>query len=423
MASELLGPSVTHSALRSALAQFEAAADRLGLDPGLRAVLRVPKRELIVHFPVEMDDGRIEVFTGYRVQHNLARGPAKGGIRYHPSVDLDEVRALAMWMTWKCAVVRLPYGGAKGGVVCDPKRMSQRELERLTRRYATEISPLIGPDSDIPAPDVNTGPQTMAWIMDTYSMHHGYSIPAVVTGKPLSIGGSEGRHEATGRGVMYCAREALRLLGIPLRGARVAIQGFGNVAEHAARLLHAEGARIIAVSDSRGGVFAPEGLNPVEVARYKQETGTVVGAPRTRPIRNAELLELECEVLIPAALESVITEENAPRVKARIVAEGANGPTTPEADRILHERGVLVVPDILCNAGGVTVSYFEWVQDRDAFFWTAEEIYSRLERVMVAAFADVLRVREQHGVDMRLAAQMLAVSRVAEATLTRGIYP
>jgi glutamate dehydrogenase (NAD(P)+) len=423
MASELVGPPVTHSAWRSALAQFDAAADRLGLDPGLRAVLRAPKRELIVNFPVEMDDGRIEVFTGYRVQHNLARGPAKGGIRYHPSVDLDEVRALAMWMTWKCAVVRLPYGGAKGGVVCDPKRMSQRELERLTRRYATEISPLIGPDSDIPAPDVNTGPQTMAWIMDTYSMHHGYSIPAVVTGKPLSIGGSEGRHDATGRGVMYCAREALRLLGIPLRGARVAIQGFGNVAEHAARLLHAEGARIVAVSDSRGGAFAPEGLNPAEVARYKQETGTVVGAPRTRPISNAELLELECEVLIPAALESVITEENAPRVRARIVAEGANGPTTPEADRILHERGVLVVPDILCNAGGVTVSYFEWVQDRDAFFWTPEEVHARLERVMVMAFRDVLRVREQHGVDMRLAAQMLAVSRVAEATVTRGIYP
>jgi glutamate dehydrogenase (NAD(P)+) len=423
MASELVGPPVTHSAWRSALAQFDAAADRLGLDPGLRAVLRAPKRELIVNFPVEMDDGRIEVFTGYRVQHNLARGPAKGGIRYHPSVDLDEVRALAMWMTWKCAVVRLPYGGAKGGVVCDPKRMSQRELERLTRRYATEISPLIGPDSDIPAPDVNTGPQTMAWIMDTYSMHHGYSIPAVVTGKPLSIGGSEGRHDATGRGVMYCAREALRLLGIPLRGARVAIQGFGNVAEHAARLLHAEGARIVAVSDSRGGAFAPEGLNPAEVARYKQETGTVVGAPRTRPISNAELLELECEVLIPAALESVITEENAPRVRARIVAEGANGPTTPEADRILHERGVLVVPDILCNAGGVTVSYFEWVQDRDAFFWTPEEVHARLERAMVMAFRDVLRVREQHGVDMRLAAQMLAVSRVAEATVTRGIYP
>ncbi|MBX5490358.1 MAG: Glu/Leu/Phe/Val dehydrogenase [Chloroflexi bacterium] len=423
MASELVSSQVVDSALRSALTQFEAAADRLGLDPGLRAVLRAPKRELIVNFPVEMDDGHIEVFTGYRVQHNLARGPAKGGIRYHPRVSLDEVRALAMWMTWKCAVVRLPYGGAKGGVVCDPKRLSQRELERLTRRYATEISPLIGPDSDIPAPDVNTGPQTMAWIMDTYSMHHGYSIPAVVTGKPLSIGGSEGRPEATGRGVTYCVREAARRLDIPLQGARVAIQGFGNVAEYAARLLHAQGARIIAVSDSRGGAFAPNGLNPADVARFKQETGSVVGAPHSRRISNAELLELECEVLVPAALESVITEENAPRVRARIVAEGANGPTTPEADRILHERGVLVVPDILCNAGGVTVSYFEWVQDRDAFFWTAEEIYSRLERVMVSAFADVWRMSEQHGVDLRLAALMLAVSRVAEATLTRGIYP
>ena len=423
MASDLGAPASELSALRSALEQFDRAAERLHLDPGLRAVLRVPKRELTVNFPVEMDDGRVQVFSGYRVQHNLSRGPAKGGIRYHPRVDVDEVRALAMWMTWKCAVVRLPYGGAKGGVVCDPKVMSQRELERLTRRYTTEISVFIGPDADIPAPDVNTGPQTMAWIMDTYSMHHGYSIPAVVTGKPLSIGGSEGRADATAQGAVYCIEEAAGQLGLPLVGARVAVQGFGNAGEGAARLLHAQGAKIIAVSDSRGGVFNPEGLNPADLRRYKEETGSVVGAPRTRPISNADLLELECEILVPAALESVLTERNAERVKARIVAEAANGPTTPEADRILHERGVFVIPDVLCNAGGVTVSYFEWVQDRDAFFWTADEVNARLKRVMVAAFQDVLGTRQAEDADMRLAAQMLAVSRVAEATTTRGIYP
>jgi glutamate dehydrogenase (NAD(P)+) len=423
MASNPVAQTTESPALRSALAQYDRAADRLKLDPGLRAVLRTPKRELTVNFPVEMDDGRIRVFTGYRVQHNLARGPAKGGIRYHPQVDLDEVRALAMWMTWKCAVVRIPYGGAKGGVVCDPKLLSQRELERLTRRYATEISVLIGPDSDIPAPDVNTNAQTMAWIMDTYSMHHGYSIPAVVTGKPISIGGSEGRPEATSRGVVYCIQQAAEYLGLPLAGARVAIQGYGNVGEPAARLLHGLGARIVAVSDSRGGVYNPNGLNPHDLRRYKEETGSVVGAPRTEPLSNAELLEIDCDVLIPAALENVITEQNAGRVKARILAEAANGPTTPEADQILLERGVFVIPDILCNAGGVTVSYFEWVQDRDAFFWTADEINARLERVMVSAFQDVVRTAQQHEVDLRLAAYMLAVSRVAEATLTRGIYP
>ncbi len=423
MRSSLEATAPESAALRSALAQFDHAASRLGLDPGLRAVLRVPKRELTVNFPVEMDDGRIEVFTGYRVQHNLARGPAKGGVRYHPRVDLGEVRALAMWMTWKCAIVGLPYGGAKGGVVCDPRRLSQRELERLTRRYATEIVILLGPDSDIAAPDVNTGPQTMAWIMDTYSMHHGYSIPGVVTGKPLSIGGSEGRADATAQGALYCIQQAAAHLGLRLPGARVAIQGFGNAGEGAARLLHALGAKIIAVSDSRGGAFNADGLNPADLRRYKQETGSVVGAPRTEPIGNAALLELECEVLVPAALESVITERNAGRVKARIVAEAANGPTTPEADRILDERGVFVIPDILCNAGGVTVSYFEWVQDRDAFFWTAEEVNARLERIMVGAFNDVLRTGESSSVDMRLAAHMLAVSRVAEATTTRGIYP
>jgi glutamate dehydrogenase (NAD(P)+) len=420
MASPL---QVQTAPLRSALTQFDEAADRLGLDPGIRAVLRVPKRELSVNFPVEMDDGRVQIFSGYRVQHNLARGPAKGGIRYHPEVDLDEVRALAMWMTWKCAVVRLPFGGAKGGVVCDPKRMSQRELERMTRRYATEISVLIGPDSDIPAPDLNTGPQTMAWIMDTYSMHHGYSIPAVVTGKPLSIGGSEGRLEATGRGVVYCIQQAADHVGLPLAGARVAVQGFGNVGEPTARLLHALGARIVAVSEEAGGVYNPEGLIPADLVRYKQEMGSVVGAPRTKRISNEEVLEVDCDILVPAAVASVITERNAPRIKARIVAEGANGPTTPGGDRVLNERGIFVIPDILCNAGGVTVSYFEWVQDRDAYFWTADEINARLQRIMVGAFEDVLRFSQQHEVPLRIGATMLGVSRVAEATLTRGIYP
>jgi glutamate dehydrogenase (NAD(P)+) len=412
-----------NSALHSALEQFDRAADRLDLDQGLRAMLRAPKRELTVNFPVEMDDGRVRVFSGYRVQHNLARGPAKGGLRYHPQVNLDEVRALAMWMTWKCAVVRIPYGGAKGGVVCDPKVMSQRELERMTRRYATEIAVLIGPESDILAPDVNTGPQTMAWIMDTYSMHRGYSIPAVATGKPLSIGGSEGRPEATSYGVVYCIEQAAQHLGMSLPGARVAIQGFGSVGEPAARLLHALGATIVAASDSRGGAFNPLGLSPSDLLTYKQETGSVVGAPWGEGISNSDLLELDCEILIPAALESVITEQNASRIRARIIAEGANGPTTPAADRLLVERGIFTIPDILCNAGGVTVSYFEWVQDRDAFFWTLDEINSRLRRVMVSAFQDVLRTSDQHGVDMRLAAYMLAVNRVAEATTTRGIYP
>lgn len=420
MASHL---EVRTAPLESALEQFDTAADRLALDPGLREVLRVPQRELTVNFPIEMDDGRVRVFSGYRVQHNLARGPAKGGIRYHPHVDIQETRALAMWMTWKCAVVRLPYGGAKGGVVCDPRVMSQRELERLTRRYTTEISLVIGPDSDIPAPDMNTGPQTMAWIMDTYSMHRGYSIPAVVTGKPLSIGGSEGRLEATGQGVVYCIEQAADHLGVTLPGARVAVQGFGNVGEPTARLLQALGARVIAVSEEGGGVYSAEGLNLNDLLRYKQEMGTVVGAPRTQPISNADLLELECDILVPAAVASVINAGNAGRIRARIVAEGANGPTTPAADRVLAERGVFVIPDVLCNAGGVTVSYFEWVQDRDAFFWSIDEINARLRRIMVNAFQDVLRFSQQHDVGMRLAATMLGVSRVAEATTTRGIYP
>jgi glutamate dehydrogenase (NAD(P)+) len=411
------------SAWKVALQQYDRAADRLNLSPAVREVLRYPKREVTVHFPVQMDDGTIRMFTGYRVWHNLGRGPAKGGMRFHPQSDLEEIRALAMLMTWKCACVKIPYGGAKGGVTCDPKTLSGRELERLTRRFTTEIGDMIGPDSDIPAPDVNTNAQVMAWMMDTYSMHHGYSITGVVTGKPVSIGGSEGRQEATGRGVVYTVQEAAKAIDLDLNGARVVVQGFGNAGEAASRFISELGARVIAVSDSRGGVFNGDGLDLPLVTRHKQETGSVTGTPRTRPITNEELLELDCDILIPAALEGVITEANAPRVRARIVAEAANGPTTPEADDILRERGIMVIPDILCNAGGVTVSYFEWVQDREEFFWSIDEINARLRRVMVRSFDDVHRTAVEHDIDMRLAAYMLSVSRVAEATLTRGIYP
>ncbi|MBV9172189.1 MAG: Glu/Leu/Phe/Val dehydrogenase [Chloroflexi bacterium] len=411
------------SAWQVALQQYDRAADKLDLGSAVRDVLRNPKREVTVHFPVQMDDGSTRVFTGFRVWHNVTRGPAKGGIRFHPRTDLAEVRALAMWMTWKCACVKIPYGGAKGGVTCDPKSLSARELERLTRRFTTEIADMIGPDSDIPAPDVNTNAQVMAWMMDTYSMHHGYSVTGVVTGKPVSIGGSEGRQEATGRGVVYTIQEAAKTIDLDLRNARVAVQGFGNVGEGAARFIAELGARVVAVSDSRGGAYNEDGLDLALVARHKQETGSVSGAPRTRPITNAELVEIDCDVLIPAAMEGVITERNARGVRAHIVAEGANGPTTPEADEVLRERGIMVIPDILCNAGGVTVSYFEWVQDREEFFWTIDEINARLRRVMVRAFEDVHRTAVEHDIDMRLAAYMLAVSRVAEATLTRGIYP
>ncbi|MBV9359441.1 MAG: Glu/Leu/Phe/Val dehydrogenase, partial [Chloroflexi bacterium] len=343
--------------------------------------------------------------------------------RFHPDVTLEEVMALSAWMTVKCAAVNLPYGGAKGGIRVEPKSLSNKELERLTRRYTSEIGLIIGPQSDIPAPDVNTNPQIMAWMMDTYSMHRGYSVAGVVTGKPVSIGGSEGRSEATGRGVVYAIQEAAKVIDLDLDGARVAVQGFGNAGESVARFIAELGAKVVAVSDSRGGVFDGDGLNLPLVTRHKQETGSLVGAPRTRPISNAELLELECDILVPAALEGVLTEANAGRVRARVVAEAANGPTTPEADDILHERGVFVIPDVLCNAGGVTVSYFEWVQDREEFFWTIDEINARLRRVMVRAFEDVHRTSIEHAVDMRLAAYLLAVSRVAEATLTRGIYP
>jgi glutamate dehydrogenase (NAD(P)+) len=406
-----------------AVQQFEEAADKLNLSEDMREILRQPKRELTVHFPVRLDNGRIKTYTGFRVQHNVNRGPAKGGIRYGPEVTLDEVKALAMWMAWKCAVVGIPYGGAKGGVICDPKIMSPSELERLTRRYATEISIVIGPHSDIPAPDVNTNSQVMAWIMDTYSMHEGYSIPAVVTGKPLSIGGSEGRNDATATGVLFVTRQAAKRIGMPLQGARVSIQGYGNAGSIAARLFHNEGCKVVAVSDTRGGIYNESGLDPSSVLRHKQERGSVTDFPRAQRIGVQDVLEVPCDILIPAATEGVITEHNADRVLARIVSEAANGPTTPEADKILFDRGITVVPDILANAGGVTVSYFEWVQDLQSFFWGVEEITQKLEVIMNRAFAAVAEKADQHSCDMRLAANMLAISRVAEATQVRGIYP
>ena len=406
-----------------ALAQYDRAVKYLPLKRGIEDYLRAPKRELTVNFPVRMDDRSVKIFTGYRVHHSTARGPTKGGIRYHPDVTLDEMRALAMWMTWKCAVVNIPYGGGKGGVVCDPKRLSFQELENLTRRYATEISVLMSPEGDIPAPDVNTTPQIMAWIMDTYSMHRGYSVPAVVTGKPVPVGGSLGRAEATGRGVMVSTREALARLGLPLAGARVAVQGFGNVGSVSAGLLHAAGARIVAVSDSRGGTLNPKGLDPRALLRHKRESGRLDDYPGGEPITNEGLLVSDCDVLIPAALEQQITAANADRIRARLVVEGANGPTTPEADAILAARGVLVVPDILANAGGVVVSYFEWVQDLQAFFWSEEEINERLERLMVRAFGEVGATARDRGVDWRTAALIRAIERVAEAIMILGIYP
>ena len=406
-----------------AVQQFEAAAEKLKLSEDMREMLRQPKRELSVNFPVRLDSGRIKTFTGYRVQHNVSRGPAKGGIRYGPDVTLDEVKALAMWMTWKCAVVGIPYGGAKGGVICDPKHMSPGELERLTRRYATEISIVIGPHSDIPAPDVNTNAQVMAWIMDTYSMHEGYSIPAVVTGKPLSIGGSEGRNDATATGVLFVTRQAARRMDMPLRGARVSVQGYGNAGSVAARLFHNEGCKVVAVSDTRGGIYNEAGLDPAAVLHHKQERGSVIGFPRAQQVGVQDVLEVPCDILVPAAIEGVLTAGNADRVLARIVAEAANGPTTPEADKILFDKGIVVVPDILANAGGVTVSYFEWVQDLQSFFWGVEEITQKLEVIINRSFAAVAEKADQYHCDMRLAANMLAISRVAEATQIRGIYP
>jgi len=406
-----------------ALEQFDRVVDLLKLDPGIADVLRHPQRELIVHFPVRLDDGSIRVFTGFRVHHNIARGPAKGGIRYHPDVSIDEVRALAMWMTWKCAVVGIPFGGAKGGVICDPKKMSMAELERLTRRFTTEISVMISPDRDVPAPDINTNPQVMAWMMDTYSMHAGHSVTGVVTGKPLSVGGSEGRAEATGRGVVYTVEEALRRQGRSLEGLTAAVQGFGNVGSVTARLLQEGGARVIGVADVRGGIHNSGGIDVKSLQRYSQETGSVSGFRGCDAISNDDLLTLPCDLLVPAAYENQITVLNAPRIQAKLVAEGANGPTTPEADGILRERGIPVIPDILCNAGGVTVSYFEWVQDLQEFFWDEDDINQKLRRIMVKAFDAIEQVQDQYGCDMRTGAYIVGVQRVADAIQTRGIYP
>ncbi|MGB8261866.1 MAG: Glu/Leu/Phe/Val dehydrogenase [Terracidiphilus sp.] len=406
-----------------ALENFDAAADVLGLNNDIREMIKYPERVLTVSIPVRMDDGRIHRFEGYRVQHSSARGPAKGGIRYHPQVTLDEVKALATWMTWKCAVVNIPFGGGKGGITCDPKHMSQSELEGMTRRYTSAILPIIGPEKDIPAPDVYTNPQTMAWIMDTFSMTKGYAIPGVVTGKPICLGGSLGRNEATGRGVFYTIQCACEHLGMQIKDSTVVVQGFGNAGSIAAQLLHEAGAKVIAVSDSTSCVYNPKGLNIPELMHLKALTGKVQGFPEAEPITPAELLALKCDILVPAALENAITVENAKTIKAKIIGEAANGPITPQADRIIETNGGFVIPDILCNAGGVTVSYFEWVQDEQHLFWEAQDVYNRLERVMKTSFRDVLKIHLDHKVCMRTAANMLGIGRVAEAVQIRGIYP
>ncbi len=411
------------NAYEVAMENFDLAANALDLDDNIRARIKYPERALTVSVPVRMDSGKVLRFEGYRVQHSTMRGPAKGGIRFHPNVTLDEVKALATWMTWKCAVVNIPFGGGKGGVTCNPKALSIGELERLSRRYASAILPLIGPEKDIPAPDVYTTPQIMAWIMDTYSMNKGYPVAGVVTGKPISLGGSLGRNEATGRGVFYTTQSSCAHLGIPLAGARVVVQGFGNAGSIAAQLFHEAGAKVLAVNDSRGAICNPKGLDIPAVIAFKNRTGTVVGFPEAGPIEPEELLALECEILVPAALENAITGENAHFVHARIVSEAANGPVTPEADRILEEKGVFLIPDILCNAGGVTVSYFEWVQDENHLFCDEQDVNGRLEKVMTRAFQDVLKIHLDRKAGMRLAANMLGVSRVAEACRVRGLYP
>jgi len=404
------------------MSRFDVAAQKLGLDPGLYKVLREPVRETKVSIPVAMDDGRIEVFIGYRVLHNIARGPGKGGIRFDKNVNLDEVRALAAWMTWKCAVVNIPFGGAKGGVICDPASLSRAELEKITRRYTAELMDQFGPEKDVPAPDMGTNPQMMAWIMDTYSMHARHTVTSVVTGKPLTLGGSRGRVEATGRGLMLICREAAPLRGLTLAGSRVVVQGFGNVGSIAARMCHEAGAKVLAVSDIVGGIRSDKGLDmPALIAHY-EKARSFDGFPGVEKIGNADLLELETDILIPAANENQIRGKNAPNIKAKIIVEGANGPTTQRADEILNAKGILVVPDILANAGGVTVSYFEWVQDRAGFFWREKEVNERLEDIMVQSFRDVAAMAEKYNVSFRIAAYMLGISRVAEDTMVRGLY-
>ena len=404
------------------MSRFDHAAQLLQLDPDLYKVLRVPNREITIYIPVFMDDGHIEVFTGFRVQHNFARGPAKGGIRYAPDVTLDEVRALAAWMTWKCAVVNIPFGGAKGGIICDPSQMSQGELERMTRRYTAELIDFIGPERDVPAPDMNTNEQTMAWVMDTYSMHARHTVTAVVTGKPIDLSGSQGRREATGRGLLFVTEEAVKKLGLKPEITRVVIQGSGNVGGTAARLMSETGYKVVAISDIHGGIYNPKGLDIPNVMNYLAKHKSFERYPNAEPVSNHELLEIDCEVLLPAATENQITSHNANRIKCRILAEGANGPTTAAADDILESKGVFVIPDILANAGGVTCSYFEWVQDRMGYFWKEDMVNERLKDIMVASFNDVVKYAENHGVNNRIAAYMLAIDRVAYVTRVRGIY-
>jgi glutamate dehydrogenase/leucine dehydrogenase len=418
-----MAPREDLNVFRISQIQFDMAAEYLKLDVGLRQILRTPKRVLEVSIPVKMDNGQLKVFTGYRVQHNIARGPAKGGIRFHPNVTLDEIKALAAWMTWKTATVNIPYGGSKGGVICDPKRMSRGELERMTRRYTSEILPLIGPEQDIPSPDVYTDAQTMAWIMDTYSMTVGHSALAAVTGKPVSLGGSVGRNEAAARGCLMVVEEACKMKKISLRGATVAIQGFGNSGSVAARLFAEKKARVVAISDSRGGVFNSRGIDPLKALRYKERSGTVVGMPGASRISNDDLLTLKCDILVPAALENVITLHNADQIKARIVAEAANGPTTPHADEVLARKGIMVLPDILANAGGVTMSYFEWAQDLQGILSDESDVNQKLEGVMKRAFAGVQETMRKYHVHSRAAAYIVAVGRVADATLVRGLFP
>jgi glutamate dehydrogenase (NAD(P)+) len=406
----------------SMMSRFDRAAQLLNLDADLYAVMRVPNRELKVYIPTRMDSGRIQVFEGYRVQHNFARGPAKGGIRYSPDVNLDEVRALAAWMTWKCAVVNVPFGGAKGGIVCDPQQMSMGELERMTRRYASELLDFIGPEKDVPAPDMNTNEQTMAWIMDTYSMHARHTVTAVVTGKPIDLGGSSGRREATGRGILFVINEAVKRIPLAPENTRVVVQGSGNVGGIGAQLLHEAGYKVVAISDVHGGIYNPNGIDIPAALKHLQATRSFEDYPGVEGVTNSELLELECDVLVPAATENQINSQNADKIKCRVLAEGANGPTTAAADQILHEKGIFVVPDILANAGGVTVSYFEWVQDRMGYFWPEAVVNERLEQKMVASFNDLCRYADQHSVDTRTAAYMLAIDRVAYDTRMRGIY-
>ncbi|MGA8152767.1 MAG: Glu/Leu/Phe/Val dehydrogenase [Terriglobales bacterium] len=424
IATTVSSPNIEHefNPMEAQSARFDLAAQKLNLDEGLWKVLRYPNREIIVHIPVAMDNGHLEVFTGFRVQHSIARGPAKGGVRYAPDVTLDEIRALASWMTWKCAVVNIPFGGAKGGIICDPHKMSMGELERMTRRYTAELFEFIGPEKDVPAPDVNTNEQTMAWMMDTYSMHMRQTVTAVVTGKPINIGGSRGRREATGRGIMIVCDEAIKKLGMSRESSRVIVQGFGNVGSNAALLMQEAGYKVTGILEVDGGLFNRNGIEVKALAEYRQRNRTVVGFPGAESADPADLLTTECEILIPAATENQITSRNADRIKCKILAEGANGPTTAIADEILADKRVFVIPDILCNAGGVTTSYFEWVQDRQGYFWKESVVNEQLETIMVESFGDVVRYAETHQVNNRIAAYMLAIDRVAYTLRQRGIY-